>query len=288
MITLLALTLLSQTCSVTDSIVCPGPIAAPRGQFYIVEPYGSSAGNALQSHRAYNDGDADLTLLPKSGVCRNPDTLAVSLQDCYGHDLLRVLNSGEVQAGSQGSAASFTDLSTEDGHPFGRCLPAYIPTDAGDIGGCYLNFQSDMAPANLSAFHGGINWGNVRERDGGLALQLQGGRHKTGSASAEYPGTTTAIDIFGNLILRDGWVYQQLRTADRGACATSGTTAFWDGEWHQAGAYGYDADEDALVFRSSAQCAADGGLEHIITDRSLTARLATLEDRITALEALCQ
>lgn len=271
-----ALVVLAQTCSVTDSIVCPGPIAAPRVQAYVLEPYGSGAGNALQSHRSASDQGADLTLVAKYGVTRNIDTIAVELlRDSQG--VLRIMNSGEVQGGGhQDSVAAFTDMSTADGHVFGRCLAA-----AGEFGGCYLIFQSDMAPANATAFHGLMTWGNARRRDGGVTLQIQGAG-KSNARGAVFPGTVTAIDEFGNLILRDGWVYQQLRTADRGACYTS---AVWDGEWHQPGGYGYDVDEDALVFRSASACAADGGVEHIATDRTLAATLAIINARLTALEA---
>jgi hypothetical protein len=274
-VTLLLLSLLAQTCSVTDSIVCPGPIAAPRGQFYIVEPYGSGSGNALQSHRSYNDPGADLTLVSKSGTTRDLDTIYLELQR-DSQAVLRMLNSGEVQAGGhQDSVAAFTDLSAADGHVFGRCIAG-----SGEMGGCYLIFRADMAPANAAAFHGLLTLANARPRDGGVLLQFQGAG-KSGARSAVYPGTITAVDEFGNLILRDGWVYQQLRTADRGACYTA---TVWDGEWHQPGGYGYDSDEDALVLRSAAACAADGGLEHVITDRSIVAALALINARLTALE----
>jgi hypothetical protein len=275
MVALVAM-LLSQACSVTDGIVCPGPIKAPRGQFYVLEPYTAAAGNALQSRRSADDQGADLVLLGKDGEQRNVDTIHLEMRR-GGQAVLRILNSGEVQAGGhQDSEASFTDMSTADGHAFGRCLPG-----AGDVGGCYLAFRADMSPANAAAFHGLMTLGNVRPRDGGVLLQLQGAG-KSAARGPVFHGTVAAVDEFGNLVLRDGWIYQSLRTAERGACYTA---PVWDGEWHQPGGYGYDVDEDALVFRSASACAADGGVEHVVTDRSLSAALAVIGARLSALEA---
>jgi hypothetical protein len=229
----------------------------------------AAAGVTYRSARLIGDGSTDHQFQVKSGITRPVGVTLMDVQNPNGAAVFQVLARGEVIGGiNQDSEASFIDGSASDGHATLSCSPG-----AGDVGGCFITLRSRMSMNNASAFHGYLTLGNfpkeedggINYQDGGLAIQVFG-TGKSNAQSTTFRGTTFGVDDFGNVIIRDGMIFQAIKTADRIACPS---TPVWDGQWKGPGGYGYDQDVGAIMLQTANSCALDGGAERVLTNTTL-------------------